>query len=299
MAYFIKIPKHSNFERGIFIPFRTLEEAQMQMANDLLSTDFIEGIVKAPYSMDHEGGFPRHVFTNDHVASVGDIKKLQTALLDKAAKQAGDAQTELVLKVSRLKEGLSEHGSFQNLPAELKDLARQFGMEPMAVAGRPGFTVVSGGTATGGAIALAAATAKTVIGVAAGAVGAPAVCEFAISFDGVTQSAVPVLCETVSGTNATNPPGTASTSMTPKQIRGWSVGAASSTAAYNWTTEPTVLEVFKKRLLTPAGGLIVIQFPLDREPLGLVTASTQFKFVGLRLTAPAIVNVHTDLEFDE
>lgn len=305
MTVFIKIPPHSDFTRGIFIPYSTVEEAEMQVANDLLSSDFIEGIVESPSTydgsmQDHVGGFPRHVYEHSVVRTLSQVRKKQSKLLEKMQEDSNNAQIDMLLKLNRLREGLAEaDGDFKKLHPEIKDIAKNLGMDFQAIAGRPGFAVVTGGTATAGAVALSAATAKTVIGIAAGTVGAPTLAEIAVSFDGVTASAVPVLTELVSGTNATNPPGTASTSMAAKQIRGWSTGGPSSTCAYNWTTEPTVLEVFKKRLLTPNGGLIVLQAPLDREPTGLVTAATQFKFMGLRLTAPAAVNCHADLEFDE
>lgn len=299
MAYFIKIPPHSDFEKGIFIPYGTLEEAERQVANDLLSTDFIESIVAAPYTLDvDEQGWPKHVTEHELVHELRALQKLAPMHRECMAQESADATTSRILAIDRIQSAIVGDG-FKTLSKEDKAFAAELGLLPQNVAGRPGYTICSGGTATAGAIALSAATAKTVIGIAAGANSAPVPVEVSISFDGTSASAVPVLCEWVSGTNATNAPGTASTSQTPKQIRGWAAQSAVSTGAYNWTTEPTVLEVFKKRLVTPNGGLVIVQSPLDREALAVVTASTQFKFIGLRLTAPATVNVHVDLEWEE
>lgn len=288
------------FERfgGLYIPFATQEEAERQIANDLASVENdpkainLLGIFQAEY-----GSHPKAGIGNDGLG-IYDYNKPFGHLDPNARKKVHD--------VAGLMKIIPKHQA--NLFREQRDgfedyilgveQAKRYGLDLENSVPGNAYTICSGGTATGGAIALVAATAKTVIGLAGGANNAPSLVEFAISFDGVTASAVPVLVEAVSGTNATNPPGTASTTVTPKQVRGVT-SASVHTAAYNWTTEPTVLEVYKKRLLTPNGGLIVVQLPLGREPTGQVAASTQFKFVGYRLTAPAVVNTHIDLEYEE
>jgi hypothetical protein len=306
--YFIKIPEHGAFTRGIWIPYATKEEAERQVSNDLLSTDFIDGIYTADVViprvgfMDHVDGFPEHTFADKHerVMTVKQIQKVAPKHLEAMQKEREESVVNQMLSINRILEAMRT-GRADELDEDDARVARRLGWEagPNAVAGAPGFKLVTGGTATAGPVALSATTAKTVIGIAAGSVGAPTLASFGISFDGVTQANVPVLCEPVSGTNATNPPGTNSTSMTPKQIRGWSKGGPSSTGAYNWTAEPTVLEVYDKVYLTPAGGLLSVQLPLDREPAAIATAATQFKFFGIRMTAPNAVNTHTSMEIDE
>ena len=157
---------------------------------------------------------------------------------------------------------------------------------------------VSTGTA---AIALAAATAKTVMYINAAAANQPSIVEWSISFDGVTASAVPVLIELVFGTKATNStPGTASTTYTPLQIRGWPAQVSAQTAANNCTSEPTVLTPVKQWLLTPNGGLFVVQSPLGREITAVASGTAvSGNQVGLRLTAPAIVNIRGYIEYEE
>src|SRR3954466_911791 len=134
----------------------------------------------------------------------------------------------------------------------------------------PGFTVPFQD------VALAPATAKTVIGVAPAANKPIPVSVAVITFDGTTPTAVPVLIEWVIGTNATNAPGTNSTSVTPLQLRG-RVTTAQTPAAKNWTAEPTVLTQVAPMRVSPTSGTI-IQLPLGREIEG---DNTTNKFVGL------------------
>lgn len=145
---------------------------------------------------------------------------------------------------------------------------------------------------TGTAVALAAATAKSVIGVSAPAQFGVDLKKYRISFDGVTASAVPVYIELCYATFATNPPGTASTSLTVQQGYGRTI-TAGFTAARNWTTEPTVLTVIDNFNLTPNGGLVIYDIPLGDTPDSAVSQG----FV-LRMTAPAVVNVHAALWFE-
>lgn len=163
-------------------------------------------------------------------------------------------------------------------------------------AGAAGYIINTGTSA----IALSAATAKTIWYVNTGANRNFSITEIAVGFDGVTASAVPGLVELVYGTKATNStPGTGSTTFTPVQGRGWAVQTAAAAAANNCTSEPTVLVVHRTWLLTPNGGLLVVQFPLGREPVGHNIASTSGLQIGLRVNAPAAVNVRSFGEIEE
>lgn len=171
---------------------------------------------------------------------------------------------------------------------------------------RPGLRANQPGSAwivqTGAAaIALAAATAKTLLYVNAGASDQPVFTEISVGFDGITSSAVPALVELVYGTKATNStPGTASTSVTPVQQRGWPAQTPLSTAAANCTSEPTVLTAGRNWLVTPNGGLIILPFTLSREPTGVASGTAlSGNQVGLRATAPAIVNTRGYVEIEE
>lgn len=145
---------------------------------------------------------------------------------------------------------------------------------------------------TGAAVALSAATAKSVIGVSAPAQFGVDLKKVRFGFDGVTASAVPVLVELCYATFATNAPGTNSTSVTPAQMYGRSI-TTGFTAARNWTTEPTVLTVVEEMLLSPNGGALWYDFPLGDTPDSAVSQG----FV-LRMTAPATVNVRSTLSFE-
>lgn len=142
---------------------------------------------------------------------------------------------------------------------------------------------------TGGVVALAAATAKTVLGFKAGTTFAVMLLKWRASFDGVSASGVPVLVEVCSASYATNPPGTASTSVTPVQQSG-RVLAVGATAAKNWTTEPTVVTVIEEFLVTPNGGLLAYDFSLGTEP----DTPLGEGFL-LRMNAPAAVNVRASM----
>lgn len=149
-----------------------------------------------------------------------------------------------------------------------------------------GYTVI-----TGGAVALSAATAKTVLGVKAHANSGLQLKSFEVAFDGVTASAVPVLVELAYCTFATNSPGTNSTSVTPLQQYGRAL-TAGFTAGKTWTAgnEPTTISVLKEFLVAPDKGLVMYQFPLGMEPDTALAEG-----LVLRINAPAAVNVRASM----
>lgn len=138
-----------------------------------------------------------------------------------------------------------------------------------------------------GPVALAAATAKTVV---VGTTTANTPCEWIacdITFDGVTSTAVPVLAEFV--TYATSGTGT---STTPGRL-GQAIGAAQTTWKVNNTVEPTTPVVLFSWLIPPTSGLWY-QWPLGRELFHNVSTN-----MGVRLTAPAAVNVRVNVTSEE
>ena len=112
-----------------------------------------------------------------------------------------------------------------------------------------------------------------------------------MSFDGVTATAVPVLVELCHCTQAVA--GTSS-SATITQIRG-QTRTVQGTAQRQYTVEPTVITVLKPYLVRADGGLLVIQFPLGREPEQGVTLDGLL----IRATAPATVNGRAGMEIEE
>lgn len=145
---------------------------------------------------------------------------------------------------------------------------------------------------TEGTVALSAATAKTIIGVRAHANSGLQLKGFEVAFDGVTASAVPVLVEVCYCTFGANPPGTNSTSTTPRQNHGRSL-TAGFTSGKNWTTEPTTLTVLKEILMAPDKGLISFQYPLGQEPDCALSEG-----FAIRCNAPATVNVRATMNVE-
>ena len=109
---------------------------------------------------------------------------------------------------------------------------------------------------TEAAVATASAAAKSILGVLAPAQFGCDLRSFAVSFDGTDATKTPVLIELIQCTFATNPPGTASTTVTVRQTAGRAI-TAGFTAARAWTTEPTATtELWWEGFLTPNAGLL-------------------------------------------
>jgi hypothetical protein len=138
-------------------------------------------------------------------------------------------------------------------------------------------------TASATGIALAAATAKTCLQLVTPSTARAFIDSIEISTDGVTSDAVPILVELVLQTSA----GTMS-ALTPVKLDA-SAPASVVTAQYNATVEPTTTSVIWRQRISPAGATWYRPFydaagaTRPRMPV-----STR---LGLRITAPAIVNV--------
>lgn len=146
---------------------------------------------------------------------------------------------------------------------------------------------------SGADVALAAATAKSVLGVRAGASFALNLTQAGIAFDASGAAAPtnePVLIELCMATFATNAPGTASTSETIQQWSG-RIMASGCTAASDWTSEPTVLTVLDEFLVHQQQG-IKEPFALGLEP----DCGLNEGFV-LRVTSPDIVRCRPSFRF--
>lgn len=139
----------------------------------------------------------------------------------------------------------------------------------------------------GAAVALVAATAKTVLSAIAPAQFGVDLRQIRVAFDGVTASAVPVVVEVVSFT--TDGTGTAGT---VNQVYGRSI-TAGFTTKYNYSVEPTTATAIDRYTLTPNGGTLIYDYPADRTPDTAVS-----NLIGIRCTAPAAVNVNATLVFE-
>ena len=149
--------------------------------------------------------------------------------------------------------------------------------------------------ATQANVALVAATAKTVLMVISPAQFGVDLKKFKVSFDGITASSVPALVELVTSTNATNStPGTNNTNENGSiiQLSGRSI-TTGFTAFSASTSEPTVLTIVDRFLLTPNGGTLFYDYPLGDTPDTAVSTG-----IGLRITAPAGVNARASMTFE-
>lgn len=147
---------------------------------------------------------------------------------------------------------------------------------------------------TGGATALAAATAKTLINLIAAATVGVQLREIAIAFDGVTASGIPVLIEICQSTQAGA--GTPGTSPTPAQYKGRAI-TVGVTAGESYSVEPTALTAIWHTLVTPNGGTLIIPFAIGDEFETDLSGGT-IKALAIRATAPAIVNVRAAAKFE-
>jgi hypothetical protein len=176
-----------------------------------------------------------------------------------------------------------------NLPPTLHPATVPEGLPRLEGGSDPG----PGYAITGTATALAASTAKSVIGVVAGSNVPPSFIELGVSGDATSGN---LLIEIAHGTGATA--GTA-TAFTPVQTRG-PVGTPTSTSTINYTAEPTVLTITRRWRFPWPGGPFILQLPLGREPNAVITASTVGKFLGVRLTSTfAVTNSDWYLEIEE
>lgn len=145
---------------------------------------------------------------------------------------------------------------------------------------------------TSSAVALSAATAKTCLMIITPSQFGGDLKKFRIGFDGVTASAVPVLWEVVRSTNASNSaPGTGNTTESANITQAYGATITAGFTGFSASTsEPTVLTVLDSNLLTPAGGLLMYDFPLgDTFECGASAG------LGIRLTAPASVNARVSM----
>lgn len=142
---------------------------------------------------------------------------------------------------------------------------------------------------TSAAVALSAATAKTILAVRGGAAFGLDLRRWGVSFDGVTASAVPVLVELCAWSGAGS--GT-STAATPVQTGGRVIAHGVGGSGQAFTVEPTALTVIKQELVTPNGGLFEQEFAADA-----MYDSDVLTGFAIRCTAPAAVNARGLLEW--
>jgi hypothetical protein len=138
--------------------------------------------------------------------------------------------------------------------------------------------------------------AKTVLMVIAPSGSGLLVCEFGISFDGIAASGVPALVDLVSSTQGGA--GTSTETPTITQNRGRVTTGAAPTGGSKYSAEPTTLVRHKAWYVTPNNGILVVQFPLGREPEIDASGGT-IRGYGIRVNVPAAVNVLAYMEVEK
>jgi hypothetical protein len=139
------------------------------------------------------------------------------------------------------------------------------------------------------AIALSAATAKSVIELGTGSGDRARIVQWSVTFDGTSATATPVKVEVGRFSAAV----TTATSFTPVKLDA-AEGAAAITAKHSTSTEGAgtadAVEIYR---VPPTSGM-VLQYPLGRE--WVVGTSG---FWRMRLTAAATVNATVQVTWDE
>jgi hypothetical protein len=143
---------------------------------------------------------------------------------------------------------------------------------------------------------LAAATAETSVNLIAGAADRVTICEIGVSIDVATLCLVE-LCESTQAGAGTSTDSTASI----KQTRGFAAidttAPSGVTARTAYTAEPTVLTRLRAWWFNGPGPF-VMQFPLGREPESLLSGSTKYKGLAVRVTSVLASNANTYVEFE-
>jgi hypothetical protein len=137
--------------------------------------------------------------------------------------------------------------------------------------------------------------AKTALMAIAPAGRGLALTEFAVSFNGVTSTAVPALVEIVRSTQAGA--GTSGVAPTITQIRGRNTTGTAPTGGSNYTAEPTVLTRVAVWYIPVFMGSFTYQFPLGRE-IETDSSGGTVRGIGIRINVPANVTGVCHLEVE-
>ncbi len=137
-------------------------------------------------------------------------------------------------------------------------------------------------------IALAAATAKTVLEIATPSTRSATLIQFSVEFDGTSAAVTPVKVELMRGSATIT-----GTTITPVKFNDPLGPNALATAKYNATGEGTATDLIETHRVSPTAGYEKL-YPLGREPQIGVSS-----FLRLRLTAAAAVNAAVTIVWEE
>lgn len=127
------------------------------------------------------------------------------------------------------------------------------------------------------AVALVAATAKTLVQLVPATNRPLRIIELGISFDSVLSTDAPVAVDLMRQS-------TAGTSSALTLVSDQEDEAASivCTGLQTFTVEPTAGNILRTWHVSPIGGLFVVQWPLDREPVALTSR------IAIRCNSPQV-----------
>lgn len=108
------------------------------------------------------------------------------------------------------------------------------------------------------------------------------IAEFSVALD-ASAAAAGVGIELYRTTTLGSPAGTTATFSKVNRVSDAST--PTTTGLVNLTTEPTAVEILADWFLQPFGGVLDIQYPLQREPIGASAGQR----IGLRYVTPAAV----------
>ena len=145
-------------------------------------------------------------------------------------------------------------------------------------------------TLNSGAVALTAATAKTVLQLVTPATTRAKVVGFSVSFNSVTSTDAPAVVDLLRQTDA----GTGGTAATLSPLDPDAPAALSSGLYDINSAEPTPANVLWTGYVTPVGGLFVYNFADGEEPV--LDFSNR---IGIRINSPAAVSAITTFTYAE
>ena len=137
------------------------------------------------------------------------------------------------------------------------------------------------------AISLSAASAKTIMELAAASTDRARLIQWSVDFNGVAPTAIPVLVELARASGAITGTGVTEVKWDPAD------GANTVAASHTASGEGTMTDVLETHRVHPQSG-ILIQYPLGREPY--IAASGLLR---IRCTAAASVSATVTMIWEE
>lgn len=140
-------------------------------------------------------------------------------------------------------------------------------------------------------VTLVASTTRTLVQVVAGASKPLRIKEVGISFNGTDASLTPIQVDLCRQSTA----GTSSALTLLEQEEAREAPMATARNGFS-STEPTTGDIIRTWQVTPAGGLLVVQFPLGDEPIVAASGRLALRAITGAATTPSAASY---IVFDE